>query len=109
MGQQNAETLSVLEKDPSTSPYRSSYEIISATDRSFTPDRKGEVYNFWQDETHAWGIVRRTPLSSYQTANWETVLDIDALAKTENENWVYKGSDCLGPDYERCMITLSRG
>ena len=40
---------------------------------------------------------------------WETVLDIDALAKAEDENWVYKGTAWLAPDYERCLIKLSRG
>ena len=40
---------------------------------------------------------------------WETVLDIDALAKAEDENWVYKATAWLAPDYERCLIKLSRG
>lgn len=33
----------------------------------------------------------------------------DALAKEEKENWVYKGYDCLAPDYQRCLVNLSRG
>ncbi len=113
VNQQNADTLSVLEKDPLYAPfYDASYEIISATDRiPYGPIRNGMVYNFWQDGTHVRGILRRTSLSSYESATpeWETVLDIDALAGEEQENWVYKGSTCLAPEYRRCMVTLSRG
>ena len=41
--------------------------------------------------------------------SWETVLDLDALAETEDENWVWKGANCLPLEYRHCMITLSRG
>ena len=36
-------------------------------------------------------------------------MDLDALGKTENENWVWKGASLLRPDYQRALITLSRG
>src|SRR5690606_22383191 len=69
------------------------------------------VYNFWQDSSHQRGIWRRTPLSEYQKSSpqWETLLDIDALASKEDENWVWKGSSCLPPEHQRCLISLSRG
>jgi prolyl oligopeptidase len=69
------------------------------------------LYNFWQDADHVRGIWRRTSLEQYRTANpaWETVLDIDALAEAEGENWVWKGASCLYPDYRLCMVGLSRG
>jgi prolyl oligopeptidase len=41
--------------------------------------------------------------------SWEIVLDLDALARDEGENWVWKGAQCLPPAYERCLVTLSRG
>jgi prolyl oligopeptidase len=41
--------------------------------------------------------------------SWETVLDIDALAEADDENWVWKGADCLEPEGRHCMIALSRG
>jgi prolyl oligopeptidase len=37
------------------------------------------------------------------------VLDLDALGKDEGENWVWKGSAWLQPDYPRCLLSLSRG
>lgn len=76
--------------------------------------RDGLVYNFWQDETNVRGLWRRTTLDSYQTdtPEWETVLDFDQLAKDEEKNWVFKGSDCFKPqgaDKYLCMISLSDG
>ena len=57
------------------------------------------------------GIWRRTFLDEYvkEKPSWETVLDLDALAEAEGENWVWKGASCLAPEYRHCMITLSRG
>lgn len=71
----------------------------------------GHFYNFWQDAAHVRGIWRRTTLEEYRkdSPKWETVLDIDALNKAESENWVWHGADCLKPEYERCLIALSRG
>jgi prolyl oligopeptidase len=68
-------------------------------------------YNFWKDKQHERGLWRRTTLAEYRKAEpaWETVLDIDALNKAEGENWVWHGADCLAPDYERCLVALSRG
>ncbi|MGZ8347987.1 MAG: prolyl oligopeptidase family serine peptidase, partial [Allosphingosinicella sp.] len=69
------------------------------------------LYNFWQDADHVRGIVRRTTLASYRTDSpeWETVLDVDALAAAENANWVYQGMSCLPPDERRCLVFLSDG
>jgi prolyl oligopeptidase len=73
--------------------------------------RGDKLYNFWQDADHTRGIWRRTTLAEYRKdePKWETVLDIDALAEAEDENWVYKGASCLPPEYRLCMISLSRG
>jgi prolyl oligopeptidase len=87
-------------------------ELLNATDRIAYPRlRGGEVYNFWQDQSHVRGVWRRSTLVSYKSENpeWETLLDVDALAETEDENWVYKGVTCLQPDYDRCMVEVSRG
>ncbi|HET6283144.1 MAG TPA: prolyl oligopeptidase family serine peptidase, partial [Polyangia bacterium] len=67
-------------------------------------------YNFWRDEHHIRGVWRRATLAEYRkdAPEWETVLDIDALARAENENWVWKGDHCLRPKYERCLLFLSR-
>ena len=73
-------------------------------------------YNFWRDKTHERGLWRRTTLEEYRKAKptWETVIDLDALNKAENENWVWHGANCLKPvdpkaPVERCLVALSRG
>jgi prolyl oligopeptidase len=75
--------------------------------------KRGEFYyNFWRDKTHVRGIWRRTTLDEYRKASpqWETVLDLDALAATEKENWVWGGQvAALAPDVERTLVFLSRG
>ena len=74
--------------------------------------KQGEwFYNFWQDKANPRGIWRRTTLAEYRKSSpkWEAVLDIDALNKAENENWVWHGANCLRPAYSRCLVALSRG
>src|SRR5262249_38076166 len=72
--------------------------------------QNGFLYNFWQDSTHVRGVWRRATLASYASGRprWETVLDVDALARAENANWVFEGADCE-PSGARCMISLSNG
>ena len=110
---ENVKTLGVLEKDPQyTKLYGDALAIAQTKDRIAYPSvLNGAVYNFWQDETHVRGIWRKTSEASYQTAHpqWTTVLDIDALAKSDKANWVYEGSNCLLPDETRCLIFLSDG
>jgi len=68
-------------------------------------------YNFWKDAKNLRGLWRRTTLEEYRKAEpkWETVLDVDALGRTEKESWVFQGAQFLRPGYRRCLISLSRG
>ena len=69
------------------------------------------AYNYWQDAEHVRGIWRRTSIDSYLEENpdWEIVIDLDVLSEAEGENWVWKGASGLYPDYNRFLVTLSRG
>lgn len=72
--------------------------------------RRGKyLYNFWRDKAHPRGVWRRTTLEQFRKADptWETLLDIDALNKTEDKRWVFKGTQCLKPDFQRCLVSLS--
>jgi prolyl oligopeptidase len=92
--------------------YSQLVEIYNSTDRIPTPAIHGAwIYNFWQDAEHVRGIWRRTFLDEFVKGEpaWETVLDLDALAEAEDENWVWKSANCLEPEYRLCMIGLSRG
>ena len=73
--------------------------------------RNGQVYNFWQDDTHVRGLWRRADLESYVDGDpvWETLIDFDALAQEEGENWIHGNIACLGPEYRHCMIEISDG
>ncbi len=113
VNKQNERTLADLQNDPRYQAlFDEALAIVNATDKiAYGAHRGGFVYNFWQDAEHTHGLWRRTSLADYIGGNptWDVLLDLDALSKAENENWVYKGVDCLSPTYERCIVTLSRG
>lgn len=113
VNRENAKTLPVLSGDPRYAGLEAqALTILSAKDRIAAPNFIGtSVFNFWQDATHVRGVWRRTTLASYKTASpvWETVLDIDALAKAEGKNWIWKGADCRPKTHDRCLVNLSNG
>ena len=91
--------------------------VLNSRERIPYVSRMGaHLYNFWRDAANPRGLWRRTTLAEYGKPQpaWETVLDLDALAALERENWVWKGSECLRPaaadlPYRQCVIALSRG
>jgi prolyl oligopeptidase len=110
---QNERSLGELESDPR---YQTLFEdakaILNSEDRIASASlRGGYAYNFWQDDDNKRGLWRRMTIANYVSGGkeWETLLDIDKLAEDEGENWVYKGSSCLEPEYTKCMVTVSRG
>lgn len=109
---QNARSLPVLENDPRyPGLLEAALEVAQSRDRlPLGQVRGGYLYNFWQDPDHVRGIWRRATLDSYaaNAPRWETVLDIDALARAENANWVWQGAEC-DPSGVRCMVSLSNG
>ncbi|NBB64868.1 prolyl oligopeptidase family serine peptidase, partial [Pseudomonas sp. ODNR1LW] len=113
VAEENRKSLAALTGDPRYETFRAEAQaILTATDRIPGPSFLGDgIGNFWQDATNPKGVWRRTSLDSYRTATpqWETLLDIDALSKSEGKDWVFKGADCLAPDETRCLINLSDG
>jgi len=110
---QNKESAAVLEAVPGfKKTYEKTLEILNSDKRIPYAGKRGDyLYNFWRDAKYVRGIFRRTTLEEYRKKDpkWETILDLDALAKTEGENWVYKGMDCLYPDFNRCLIKPVKG
>jgi prolyl oligopeptidase len=85
-------------------------EVLDSDERIPYVERRGDyLYNFWQDKAHPRGLWRRTTLEEYRKTEpkWDVLLDIDALNKAEGKRWVFKDSDCLKPDYTRCLLNLS--
>ena len=109
----NAATEAELEADPRFAPLRERLTgILDSSDKiPYVGVHGGWCYNFWRDAAHVRGIWRRTTLDEYRkpAPAWDTVLDLDALARTENENWVWAGVSWLDPQADRCLVSLSRG
>jgi prolyl oligopeptidase len=110
---ENAKTLKVLEGDPRYPDlHAAALKVAETQDRIPIPRfLASDIYNFWQDAEHVRGLWRKTSLAEYHnpTPKWDSVLDLDALAKSESANWVWEGDDCLHPSESRCLISLSDG
>jgi prolyl oligopeptidase len=113
VNQHNKETVDKLSATSYYQPiYNKSLEIYNSTDRIVYPTiNGGYIYNFWQDKEHVRGIWRRTKKEKYNSGqpDWETLLDIDQMSARDNVNWVYKGASGLYPEYDRFLVSLSKG
>ena len=111
--ERNAGSTSLLQSQPMFADNQAKVlAVLNNRDQIPGVTRRGDYfYNFWRDAKNTRGLWRRTTLAEYRKAQpqWDVLLDLDALGKTENENWVWGGADCLAPDYNRCLISLSRG
>jgi prolyl oligopeptidase len=110
---QNAISTKRLKARPEfESSRKKTLELLNSKDKIPYFSRIGNfVYNLWTDEQNQRGLWRRTTIAEYQKPNpaWETVLDIDALGKSEKESWTWGGADCFAPKYQRCLVSLARG
>ena len=110
---QNARTTKVLEADPRFASLKeAALKVYESPDHLAIPVLKqGVVYNTWQDAQHVRGILRRTTLAEYLTTqpHWHTVIDYDALAKQDKQEWVANGLNCLYPGDGLCLVSLSAG
>jgi prolyl oligopeptidase len=87
-------------------------DVLDAPGRIPYPEwHDGQLYNLWRDAEHPRGLWRRTGLDGYRAAapDWEILIDLDALAAEEGENWVWQEVAYLRPDGRRCLVSLSRG
>ena len=111
VAEQNKKSLGHLKADPS---YRKNYDnilqVLDATDRiPFGSISHSYVYNFWQDANNPKGLWRRTAFADYRkpAPHWESLLDVDALAKAEKQNWVFAGAECSPGDSIKGMIFVA--
>jgi prolyl oligopeptidase len=111
--ERNAVSTALLQAKPLFADNRAKVqEVLNNRDQIPRVTRRGDyLYNFWRDAKNPRGLWRRTHLEEYRKVQpkWVVLIDLDALGKAENENWVWGGSDCLAPDYNRCLISVSRG
>src|SRR5437588_7683626 len=79
--------------------------VLDSEDRIPYPTwHGGYLYNLWKDRDHPRGLWRRTTLDGYRKADpdWQVLIDLDALAADEDENWVWQEVAFLRPAGERC-------
>ena len=118
--------------DPSSSntgTYDKVLAILESNDRiphvsKYGTDENGQsiLMNFWKDSKNPKGIWRKTTMESFcsSAVEWETVLDLDDLAKQDEISWVWKGSSALPRSLDdasvadqkrisRTLLSLSRG
>ncbi|MBY4129584.1 S9 family peptidase [Rhodococcus fascians] len=87
-------------------------EVLDTDARIPYARRRGKfLYNFWRDGENVRGLWRRTTMDEYRKDEpaWDVLLDLDALAADEDENWVWGGAQVLRPDQRLALVTLSRG
>ncbi|HEY0757711.1 MAG TPA: prolyl oligopeptidase family serine peptidase [Acidisarcina sp.] len=112
---ENVRAETELQGDPRFLPFQAAaLKVLESPDRLPvpTPDLHPDaVYNRWQDAQHVSGILRRTSLADYLTAQpqWQTVIDYDALGRQDNAKWVARDIICLYPGDSLCMVPLSAG
>ncbi|MFC8798901.1 prolyl oligopeptidase family protein [Promicromonospora sp. NPDC057138] len=102
--ERNAHSAAALGGSAFAETERAVREVLDSDDKIPHVSKVGEhYYNFWQDAEHQRGLWRRTTLDSYRTddPDWETVLDLDALAAQEGESWVWHGASVLRPTPEQ--------
>src|ERR1700754_2432475 len=87
-------------------------EVLDTDARIPYVRRRGEyLYNFWRDAANPRGLWRRTTLDSYRTdaLQWDVLIDVDQLARDDDENWVWSGAIVIEPEFDRALVNLSRG
>ena len=113
VGARNAESEAELAAQPGYAALRTRLKtILDAKERiPYVGSHAGLYYNFWRDADHPRGLWRRTTPEDYAgpAPDWEILLDLDALAREEDENWVWAGATTLKPQGDRALVSLSRG
>ena len=110
---ENAATAERLKSSPLFEElYADAKAVLNSSSRLPEVYQEGDwLYNFWRDEKNPRGVFRRTTLAQFASdkPEWETVIDIDALGKKEDQQWVFKGMRCLPEHPEHCLVSLSPG
>ena len=111
--QHNERTAARLEALPQYAGlHRDAMAALGSASRLPEVERHGRwLYNLWQDAAHPRGLYRRTTLAEFGKADthWDTVLDIDALAKQEGVPHAFGGAEFRDPDNRRALILLAPG
>ncbi len=86
--------------------------MMDRPDRLLMITQRGPyLYNFWRDAAQPRGVWRRCMPDSFASGapDWDVLVDLDAIAAEEAEDWVWKGASTLPGSHDRAMLELSRG
>ncbi|WP_311765886.1 MULTISPECIES: prolyl oligopeptidase family serine peptidase, partial [unclassified Actinomyces] len=125
VAERNAEAESRLASEELEDLARDLTAVLDAPDRiPPVAHRAGMVYGFWTDAEHPRGVWRRASWLSYvagapsradrvpEPTEWETLLDLDALATERGRPLVWGGAQVLTTGTRagrRALVTLSDG
>jgi prolyl oligopeptidase len=109
---QNAATLSRFSDSRFAADRDALKLIFDRPDNIPFPNRRGKkLFNPWQDAEHPRGLWRTTSIESFRSeiTEWDVLIDVDALAAKEGEDWVWRGGQSLPGTHDRAIVYLSRG
>jgi len=109
---QNAETLECFHDEGVVLDQKILKAIFDRPDNIPFPNRRaGRLFNPWRDAANPRGVWRTTTLDSFRSnaPEWDVLIDVDALAAKEGEDWVWRGGDTLPPAHDCAIVHLSRG
>jgi len=110
--QQNARTLAAFGGPQVEADATVLAAILDRPDKIPFIGRRGPYfYNFWTDASHPRGLWRRTTPESFRSdsTDWDVLIDLDALATAEGEDWIWGGAGTRSPKHDRAIVRLSRG
>ncbi|OBK90265.1 prolyl oligopeptidase family serine peptidase [Mycolicibacter sinensis] len=108
----NAPTVDEFAGDDFEAMRTAALEVLDTDARVPYVRRRGEfLYNFWCDAANPRGLWRRTTLDSYRSdaPDWDVIIDVDALGRADDTNWVWAGANVIEPELTRALVSLSRG
>ena len=109
---QNADALALIGKDPDFARRRRETlaALSSSSNIPFVSRQGDHLYNFFRSARRPHGMWRRTTLESYtqDEPSWQTLLNVDELAREEARNLVYEGSN-VDAASQRALVYFSAG
>ena len=105
--QQNARTLAASAARRSRPTRRRWPRSSTGRTRSRSSRRRGGwLYNFWTDAEHPRGLWRRTTPESFRSdaPDWDVLIDLDALASAEGEDWIWGGATTRPATHDRAIV-----
>lgn len=113
--EQNQRTETLVDGPELTSMTERVLDVMDSPSRIAAVTKHGPYYyNFWRDAQHPRGLWRRTTWDSWlsDSPEWDVLLDVDELARTENVDWVFSAARLLRPQYtdgqwRRVLVRLS--